>query len=268
MEGEREVAQGSIEETHKERTGGTWAMLNTIGCCCKGRLSTVEYRDIPGFPGYKIGNDGSIISNHKSKGRFWKLLKPMFAKGYLAAGVYDANGKQFSVRNHVLVLEAFVGPRPPKHQACHNDGNRANATLSNLRWDTAKGNHADKLKHGTHQRGERNGHSRFTTADIEDILERLGRGETQRAVASLYGTVQGEISNIKRGKSWAHIGRDKVAGARTKVVLKDDQRSLVRSAIIAGGNLHDIAKAFGVSWATVWRIQNKMETEHAASHSD
>ena len=29
---------------------------------------SVEYRDINGFPGYKIGTDGTILSNKRRKG--------------------------------------------------------------------------------------------------------------------------------------------------------------------------------------------------------
>lgn len=51
---------------------------------------------------------------------------------------------------HVAVLEAFVGPRPPKHDGCHNDGDNTNNHLSNLRWDTRSSNIRDAVKHRTH----------------------------------------------------------------------------------------------------------------------
>ena len=50
---------------------------------------------------------------------------------------------------HVLVLEAFVGPRPDGHEACHNDGNTHNNDVSNLRWDTPANNQQDRVRHGT-----------------------------------------------------------------------------------------------------------------------
>ena len=48
-----------------------------------------------------------------------------------------------------LVLEAFIGPCPPGHEACHNDGNLTNNRLDNLRWDSHIENIADKFRHGT-----------------------------------------------------------------------------------------------------------------------
>lgn len=50
---------------------------------------------------------------------------------------------------HHLVLEAFVGPRPPGCEGCHNDGNPANNRVENLRWDTSLSNSNDRYEHGT-----------------------------------------------------------------------------------------------------------------------
>jgi hypothetical protein len=51
---------------------------------------------------------------------------------------------------HVLVAAAFLGPRPPGLEVCHNDGNKMNAAASNLRYDTHQANEHDKRIHGTH----------------------------------------------------------------------------------------------------------------------
>ncbi len=53
---------------------------------------------------------------------------------------------------HALVLETFVGPRPPGMMPCHSDGDPANNRLDNLRWDTMSANMHDAVHHGTHGR--------------------------------------------------------------------------------------------------------------------
>ena len=54
---------------------------------------------------------------------------------------------------HRLILAAFIPMPRPGMLACHNDGDPTNSMLSNLRWDTPKGNNADKQRHGTWRGG-------------------------------------------------------------------------------------------------------------------
>lgn len=51
---------------------------------------------------------------------------------------------------HRLVLEAFWGPCPDGHVACHYDDDSSNNHLDNLRWDTRSGNEYDKVRNGGH----------------------------------------------------------------------------------------------------------------------
>ena len=62
------------------------------------------------------------------------------------------SGKYWTVRLrgkthmvHVLILTAFVGPRPDGYCACHGpDFDTANNRLSNLRWDTYDANNKER----------------------------------------------------------------------------------------------------------------------------
>lgn len=112
----------------------------------------------------------------------------------------DAKIKRFQV--HRLVLTAFVGPCPPGHVACHNNGDFEDNRLENLRWDTRQGNYADSVAHGTAARGSKLHWSVFTDDDVRAIRAST---ETQTALAEHYGTSQAAISNIKRRVTWAHV---------------------------------------------------------------
>ncbi|MGH7472727.1 MAG: NUMOD4 motif-containing HNH endonuclease [Candidatus Methylomirabilales bacterium] len=63
---------------------------------------------------------------------------------------------------HLLVLEAFIGPRPDSMEGCHNDGDVENNKIENLRWDSRRENHLDTLRHGTNPQANKthclNGH--------------------------------------------------------------------------------------------------------------
>lgn len=50
-------------------------------------------------------------------------------------------------RVHHLVLETYIGPRPPGQECCHWDGKGWNPTLMNLRWDSAEANRQDARRH-------------------------------------------------------------------------------------------------------------------------
>ena len=81
-----------------------------------------------------------------------KIIKRQWSP-YVTVGLRKgAYHRSFGV--HRLVLKAFVGPCPEGMEACHNNGDAWDNRLENLRWDTRKNNHQDKIKHGTTVRGE------------------------------------------------------------------------------------------------------------------
>ncbi len=119
----------------------------------------VEYRDIPGYPGYRVGSDGSVWSCfelYRLKGArgfgsrmtdSWHQRKPRKnSRGYLFVCLRKNPGEKLCAV-HRLVLEAFVGPCPEGMVCCHYpDNNRTNNALKNLRWDTPSENSKDILR--------------------------------------------------------------------------------------------------------------------------
>jgi hypothetical protein len=86
-----------------------------------------------------------------------QILRPSLAgsgSGHLKVSL--ARGGRSTTRYvHQLVLETFVGPRPPGFEGCHNNGNHLDNNLVNLRWDTASANRFDAVRHGTHTKTAR-----------------------------------------------------------------------------------------------------------------
>ena len=76
--------------------------------------------------------------------------------------ILSGNGERWTVTIHRLVCAAFIGPRPEGLDVCHNDGNRTNNHLANLRYDTRSENIRDAVRHGTHVQARKthckNGH--------------------------------------------------------------------------------------------------------------
>ena len=125
---------------------------------------------IPGFPDYLITRAGKVWSD-KGKGRWLKI--GVDSGGYPMVILYE-NGRTCNRRIHRLVLETFIGPCPNGMEACHNNGNKADHHLRNLRWDFLRNNTLDAIKHGTHvnNRGEKCGAAKLIKLLVARVRQR------------------------------------------------------------------------------------------------
>lgn len=170
----------------------------------------VEFRAIEGWPGYAVGNDGSVWTQKEpgACGRLWDNWRRMKhrtdAYGYAIVELRH-NGTVKLTKVHRLVLSAFVCKCPQGMEASHCNGVRDDNRLSNLRWDTHRNNVADKIKHGTQQHGEKSGAAKLTDNDVREIRNLLYRGERQSVIATRYGVSRPTIGYIKQSKTWTHV---------------------------------------------------------------
>ena len=102
---------------------------------------------VVGYEGrYSVGDLGTVWSH-----RLGRPLSPADdSYGYRQVALY-INRRRAMRRVHHLVLEAFVGPRPPRHVGMHLDHNPANNTLSNLAWGTQSENIRAAVAAGRHR---------------------------------------------------------------------------------------------------------------------
>lgn len=163
------------------------------------------WKPIRGYEGcYEIGSLGRVksLARIASNGHILpeKILKARYmTNGYLAAMLWK-NGSPHTVTVHRLVLEAFVGPRPPGKEALHSDGDRSNASLSNLRWGTKEENLADKKRHGKMTRGIENGSAKFYDGDFERVRDLRTQGVSFRAIQRWLGVSAAHACNFMKGK--------------------------------------------------------------------
>lgn len=111
-----------------------------------------EWRDVIGFPGYEVSNQGRVrthnkITYTKRHGyRHWKdrILKPKInPKDRISRYNLWRDGKEYTVQVHRIVAEAFI-PGDTSLTVNHKDGNRQNNTVENLEWLSL----ADNIRHG------------------------------------------------------------------------------------------------------------------------
>lgn len=180
----------------------------------------VEYRDVPGREGFRVGSDGSFWTRWKRSaggpkiGSFmymsdeWRRLNVYLRKG--RAIVAFGKGDQTALGR--LILSTFIGPCPSNAECCHDpDNDPMNCSLSNLRWGTSKENTGDQRRHGTLVGGERHGMAKLSNDQIDEIRLLASRKTmTQRQIAGRYGISQGHVSMVVNGKmrtESSHNGR-------------------------------------------------------------
>lgn len=175
----------------------------------------IEYRELDflGFPGYKVGDDGTIWSRHCNSGKLkqtWKRLKPWTVRGgYLTIGL-NVNKKRHYRSVHRLILEVFVGPCPEKMEACHQNSNPKDNRPENLRWDTPKNNCKERGERGEWQknlpRGEKHHNSKLTEKQVKEIRSIYSpENNPSRKLAKIFKVDKSVILDIINYKIWRHI---------------------------------------------------------------
>jgi hypothetical protein len=116
------------------------------------------------------------------------------------------DGKKHRRYIHRLVLEAFVGPCPEGMEARHfPDRDPANNQLGNLSWASPKTNQADRVVHGTSNRGERHGMVKLTESKVREIRSRVLAGERQSNLVRELGVSPMTINDIVKFRTWRHV---------------------------------------------------------------
>jgi len=142
---------------------------------------------------YEASDTGLIRSMRTRSGSLRKppkILRPSRNKGgYL---IVNLLGRVKLV--HTLVLEAFVGPRPPGQETRHLDGVSYRNRIENLRWGTKGENTKDMVLHG-----KLRGVGKLTKIHVLIIRS---SNAIHSDLAKLFGVTYGAIYAVRHGKSW------------------------------------------------------------------
>lgn len=113
------------------------------------------WRAVPGWEGlYEVSDTGHVRSldrvvpgRHGPTRYQGRVLATYGAKYPVVCLAETGAGRKQYRYVHDLVLGAFVGPKPCGLEACHNNGNRKDNSLANLRYDTRSANARDTQRH-------------------------------------------------------------------------------------------------------------------------
>lgn len=173
--------------------------------------SSEIWKAVPGFEGsYEVSDLGRVRSlsrvitakNASIRGYPRQVKgKILRAQDHSAGYAQVALSGKCCLVSH-LVLLAFVGLRPEGAEACHNSGRKRDDRLVNLRYDRHVANCADRVIHGTHSRGERNGNAILKKEDVLYIRRSM---MSRQVLAYHYGVRAAHIDRIRAKERWQHV---------------------------------------------------------------
>lgn len=170
---------------------------------------------IPSCLGYEASSLGRIRSTRWSINRFHRAAAetPRIKAQAVNENSYHivSIGRSAKRRVHVLVAEAFLGPKLPRMDVNHIDGNKANNRPDNLEYLSRSDNHRHAFKLGlskspfTGRIGAKHFMAKLTDRDVLALREDFSAGVTRRDLAAKYGISYYTVWDITTRRSWTHI---------------------------------------------------------------
>jgi NUMOD4 motif/HNH endonuclease len=145
-----------------------------------------QWKPVPGWDGYEVSDLGRVRSLDRilPGGQFCAgtvLKQSPDSRGYMRVSLQRGR-KSSTKRVHVLVMEAFAGPRPAGMHILHKDDDKSRNDINSLRYGTGSENEREKKGER-----ERDGRGRY----------RRGRKEIGRKKESPRGTGPGSPASLE-----------------------------------------------------------------------
>lgn len=170
--------------------------------------SSENFKPVEGFPDYRIGDKGTLIS--LKSGIPIRLSARKHSQGYLTYSLCF-QGKVFYFLAHRLVAQHYIPNPQNKPNVNHINGNKQDNRVENLEWCTPSENNKHAVEIGCFKdvfqdrKGTKNDNCKLTEDDVKKIRSLLDLGVYQYEIAVIFGVGQAHISRIKRGKLWSHL---------------------------------------------------------------
>lgn len=181
-----------------------------------------KWKEVQGYNGrYLVSDEGDVrtVTILRDESSQWggtrlvqrkgRLLKGWITGGYRYVRLYHPSGGSNDYAVHRIVLEVFVGPCPNGMECCHYDGDKTNNRLSNLRWDTKKGNAADRDRHGRQHKGSASYRAKLKEEDIPIIRYLLKKHKGVlgylSAIARRFNVHVAGIHSIENNLTWTQV---------------------------------------------------------------
>lgn len=169
-----------------------------------------KWKPIPGFEDlYSASTHGRVMRTGKGgAAQPGKIISAQTdPQGYIRLNLCR-NYERHSVKVHRVIASTFLGPIPAGWTVNHKNGVKSDNRVENLEIVTRGKNisHAFQVIKTQTVRGEKNPRATITEAQALQIRIRLLAGERGCDLAKEFGTNKYIVSNIKRGRTWTHLG--------------------------------------------------------------
>lgn len=172
-----------------------------------------KWLPVVGWEGlYEVSDKGRVRRVAPGPGtRYGRVLnRTILTSGYPSVMLQKRPRKPKRVTVHSIVAAAFIGPRGPKMEVNHKDGDRTNAAADNLEYMSRN----DNLLHAYRVLGRaRNAKPGATnpkaklTPELVSHIRRLyeAGGETHRSLAARFGVAETTVAFINQRRTWKHV---------------------------------------------------------------
>jgi hypothetical protein len=173
-----------------------------------------EWRTIAVRPGFEISSYGRVrsvdrfIQDRRGQRRWRKgQLRTIRHnnRGYCQVMLTETGQKPKMFSVHALVAEAFIGPRPDRHDINHKDRDKGNNRPENLEYVTHRENQKHSHRMYVAGVGGRMGAPKLNESQVSEMRRLHVAGVKGRAIAKQFGVSEASASMIVNYKSWHHV---------------------------------------------------------------
>ena len=163
-----------------------------------------EWKDIPGYPGYKASDDGQIASFKKYSSGYI-MAQHKSTNGYMRVNLQHGD-KSTCAGVHRFVAMAFI-PNPDNlPEVNHKNGDKTDNRVENLEWVTSSQNHLHAYRELGKQSAAKGKHfdrrAKLTPTEVRLIrTSNLGLSE----LAEYFGINESSVYNVRKKRTYKYI---------------------------------------------------------------
>lgn len=164
------------------------------------------WKPVYGFEGkYEVSNHGRLKNVQEGAGHVTgRILKVgLSLAGYAQYTLGKYGGRHTA---HLLVMQAFVGPRPDGLEINHKNGIKTDNRLENLEYVSKSENCLHLTRVLGERRGESHGNAKITEDDVREIRRlAVETTLTHAEIGARFDITNKNVGYIVRRQAWIHV---------------------------------------------------------------